>query len=328
MAGRWSALVAGFALLAVLGLSMLSRRTSLEQRDVQYFLIPSQGHHSQQLAVVHSALGTAQEFPNLRGEQLGDEVVDLPRSDAEHDDGDMYVPAEMMNSYTFKQKPGSISLASSRSFSNSMLADPSDASMYDSKLAKLGVNVGASPSQGSFATHGDAFISADNLEDSYGVGPSPNREIHGNTIGGDWFGHVGDPLLTKAQIQAQSAVPKSAKFTSLAAQPKICQCSKSVDSKQTRCSCEEDTSRRFRTKTISLDLECCECGGSRTIVSPAPVCSDCYECGQQAYHAYYNPYGIVQEDGDEDSSTGANLHFDARNLQEILKEFLTQQARF
>uniref|UniRef100_A0A7S4N383 Uncharacterized protein n=1 Tax=Guillardia theta TaxID=55529 RepID=A0A7S4N383_GUITH len=299
--------MAGFVFLALLGLTMWSRRTSLEQRPVRYFFIPSQERGRQQLAVVHSALGTPQDLPNLRGEELGDEVMDLPQSDSEHDDGDMYVPAEMMNSYTFKQKPVSISLATGNSRSNPMLADPSDPSMYDSKLAKLGVNVGAAPAQGSFATHGDAFVSADNLEDSYSVGPSPNREIHGNTIGGDWFGHVGEPLLTRAQIQAQSAVPKTAKFTSLAGQPPICQCSASTDAAATRCSCQRDASRLSGSKTISLDLQCCDCGGKRHIVSPAPVCSDCYGCGQQAYHAYYNPYGIVQDDTDEDSSTASTI---------------------
>ena len=72
------------------------------------------------------------------------------------------------------------------------VSDPSDPGMYETKLEKLGVNVGSKPSQGGWATSGDAFVKADGLEDPYAVGPSPLREHNGNTIGGDWFGHVGD----------------------------------------------------------------------------------------------------------------------------------------
>ena len=37
---------------------------------------------------------------------------------------------------------------------------------------------------------------ADGLEESYSVGPSPQRAMRRNTIGGDWFGHVGSAPWT------------------------------------------------------------------------------------------------------------------------------------
>ena len=82
--------------------------------------------------------------------------------------------------------------------------DPSDDALYETKLEKLGVNVGGKPSQGGFATDGDDFVRAHPLEQSYALGPSPQREHSGNTLGGDWFGHLGDMPWTKAQIQAQA----------------------------------------------------------------------------------------------------------------------------
>ena len=82
--------------------------------------------------------------------------------------------------------------------------DPSDDALYETKLEKLGVNIGGKPSQGGFATDGDDFVRAHPLEQSYALGPSPQRERSGNTLGGDWFGHLGDMPWTKAQIQAQA----------------------------------------------------------------------------------------------------------------------------
>ena len=60
----------------------------------------------------HAALGTPQAFEARRGGGLGDEVMDLPTDglnpvaqgeahDVLHDDGDMHVPADLLDSYTF-----------------------------------------------------------------------------------------------------------------------------------------------------------------------------------------------------------------------------------
>ena len=73
--------------------------------------------------------------------------------------------------------------------------DPSDDALYVTKLEKL--NIGGKPSEGGFATDGDPAH-------TYALGPSPQRERSGNTLGGDWFGHLEDMPWNKAQIQAQA----------------------------------------------------------------------------------------------------------------------------
>lgn len=71
------------------------------------------------------------------------------------------------------------------------------------RLCELGVNVGDTET----STRGDASIVSDELEDSYNLGISPARETAGNTIGGDFFGHVGDAPITRAEVQAERARP-------------------------------------------------------------------------------------------------------------------------
>lgn len=72
------------------------------------------------------------------------------------------------------------------------------------RLCELGVNVGDSA-----LNQGDIAIPAQGLEQSYTAMPSPNRETTFNTVGGDWFGHLGHPAVTREEVQAGKAVKPS-----------------------------------------------------------------------------------------------------------------------
>mmetsp|Transcript_46495 Transcript_46495/g.123423 ORF Transcript_46495/g.123423 Transcript_46495/m.123423 type:complete len:108 (+) Transcript_46495:498-821(+) len=66
------------------------------------------------------------------------------------------------------------------------------------RLCELGVNVGDVV----FGASGDAYADPQGLEEPYNlVGISPERETAGNTIGGDWFGHVSDAPVTRKEVE-------------------------------------------------------------------------------------------------------------------------------
>ena len=294
-----AAAAAASSLGLVLAVAILRHRwasRSLLQRGGQ--LASTWGH-----GAAHAALGEPHTFEARRGGDLGDEVTDFaydglnPLTQAamadgigspQHDDGDMLVPADLVeqNGFTFfkqhgptattqlrlqdlpgyndfsamekaasakdKHKPPALealvvgalglnartpkhslewkmaqwekahqrtkatqrqmmkiqTLQDKMSSGETEAVDPSDDSAYATKLERLGVNVGSKPSEGGLSTHGDDFMPADGLEDPYSIGPTPRRESHGNTLGGDFFGHVGDMPLTKQQIQAQVRMPR------------------------------------------------------------------------------------------------------------------------
>ena len=265
-------------------------------------------------AVKHTALGQPQTHEVKKGGDMGDEVIDFPIANRLHDYGDMHVPADIVseNSYTFKQRhPHTSQLrgvgkAHARAHANRAgakqalravtigapaVSDPSDDSMYLTKLEKLGVNVGSKPSEGGFSTHGDVFVSANGLEESYSLGPSPQREHNANTIGGDFFGHVGDMPWTKEQIQAQArrehtqalaVVPAStgkqrdAKTAMGSVSNGWCQCAAQAHTtglsvgRQCECYGPGDVAgehaldaekKKGKTMSLSLKMECCQCGG-------------------------------------------------------------------
>jgi len=276
-------------------------------------------------AVGHAALGQPQVHEVARGGDMGDEVIDMPIANHLHDDGDMHVSADQMDSYTFKQrKPAGTSqlrtVAKKTRKTQALqaviagapsVADPSDDSMYETKLEKLGVNVGSKPSEHGFSTQGDTFIKSDGLESSYSLAPTPQREHNGNTIGGDFFGHVGDMPWTKEQIQAQVRRRHTqARHTqALATVPAAvgssangwCECASAVKGEEAQCQCHGADSKKA--KTMSLNMACCECGGAisnsahPTYVAPAKACALCStDCSKEAYSPLYNPYGRRNED--------------------------------
>ena len=239
--------------------------------------------------VEHAALGQPQTHAVKKGGELGDEVVDFPIANRLHDDGDMHVSADQIESYTFKQRKPHTSQLRAVIAGPPAVADPADDNMYATKLEKLGVNVGSKPSQGGFSTHGDVFVKADGLEESYGVGPSPQREHNGNTIGGDFFGHVGDMPWTKEQIQAQARREHTQALAVLPggkgpASKGWCQCAAGR-----ACECFGGSSRKA--KTMSLNMACCKCGGALSsakhpsYVAPAHACSLCEtDCSKLVLH--------------------------------------------
>ena len=293
-----AAAAAASSLGLVLAVAVLRHRWasgSLLQRGGQ--LASTWGH-----GAAHAALGEPHTFEARRGGDLGDEVTDFaydglnPLTQAamadgigspQHDDGDMLVPADLVerNGFTYFKQHGPIATTKLRlqdlpgyndfsamekaasakgkpkppalealvagalglnartpkhslkwkmaqwekaqkakatqrqmmkiqtlqdktSSGETEVVDPSDDSAYDTKLERLGVNVGSKPSEGGLSTHGDDFMPADGLEDPYSMGSTPRRESHGNTLGGDFFGHVGDMPFTKQQIQAQVRMPR------------------------------------------------------------------------------------------------------------------------
>jgi hypothetical protein len=59
------------------------------------------------------------------------------------------------------------------------------------KLEMLGVTERGQQAVGDqLLDAGQRVHGADGLEESYSVGPCPQREMRRTTIGGDWFGHV------------------------------------------------------------------------------------------------------------------------------------------
>ena len=50
----------------------------------------------------------------------------------------------------------------------------------------------------------DVAMAADKMEASYNTGVSPVRELQPNTIGGDFFGHIGEAPITREQVQELS----------------------------------------------------------------------------------------------------------------------------
>ena len=285
----------------------------------------------------HTAMGEPQPHELKRGGDMGDEVIDMPIANALHDDGDMHVPAEVVaeNNMMFDKQPKplksilrslekakvnpkllSLDKAHRRLKKQTLkavyagapaLSDPSDEAMYATKLETLGVNIGSHPSQGGLSTHGDVFIKTDGLEGSYSVSPAPQREMMHNTIGGDFFGHIGDALWTKEQIQAQArrapahALPTQA----LASLPHgstsngWCQCAGAGSGEHAKCECFAAAAKA--SKTVSLHMSCCKCGGDfppgaaghPSWAAPAKACSLCTtDCSKMAYNPLYNPYGI------------------------------------
>ena len=92
-----------------------------------------------------------------------------------------------------------------------------------------------------------------------------------------WFGHVGDMPWTKEQIQAQAARPRRAD---------------GVRTTQALASLPTGRSR-----TESLSMSCCKCGGDElaahpTYAGPAPACVVCdKDCTHLPFSPLYNPYG-------------------------------------
>jgi len=83
-------------------------------------------------------------------------------------------------------------------------AQPSANCLGPSKrLCDQGVYVGDKD----WAQHGDVMVDAAPLEDSYRWnGVAPNRELSSNTIGGDWFGHIGGSApITREEVQRAKA---------------------------------------------------------------------------------------------------------------------------
>jgi len=319
-------------------------------------VLAAEGGQMQQLTdyeIKHAPMGEEQAHVVMRGGELGDEVMDMPIANDLHDDGDMHVPAEYMDSYTFKQrKPLTSQLRSlgkaqakfqrdQQRFGRTpktqalraviagppAIADPSDDAMYQTKLQKLGVNVGSAPSQGGFSSQGDTFIHNDGLEESYSLAPTPQREHNGNTIGGDFFGHVGDMPWTKEQIQAQA---RRQHTQALAVVPQFsgssangwCHCAKTARGQNADCKCYGAQSKKA--KTISLTLACCQCGGAMsdahhpTYVAPAKACALCKsDCSKQAYSPLYNQYGI--RDTEDKSGNMQQLHGVRRQREPFFK---------
>ena len=312
-------------LLPLLGVTLLAgallvdqgRSRALLQKGQVLYGAQAQTQQLTDYAIQHAPMGEDQMHEVRQGGDMGDEVIDMPIANGLHDDGDMHVPAEYMESYTFKQRrPLTSQLRSldqtqakykldkqrfrraGKSSTHQLraviagppaIADPSDDAMYATKLQKLGVNVGSAPSQGGFSSQGDTFIHNDALEESYSLGAVPQREHNGNTIGGDFFGHVGDMPWTKEQIQAQA---RHTRAQALAVMPATgssangwCHCSKTARG-QADCKCHGGQSKQAR--TMSLHMSCCQCGGGLSnakhpwYVAPAQACALCEsDCSQQ-----------------------------------------------